>query len=289
MSRSDREHSIDAEPHIQKESFAPDTSEEHVAERLDLERSGANPDEQRATHSVFDEPTTLPNRRPALIDQDWYCRNCGYNLRGLMTGHACPECGRVERYEPPREGEVTHAQWLADQAAFASTGKSWVIAGVVPLTGLILGLFSGMLTVEHFGIWNFAVIGPIVSEVLKAAGASMVIERRPQWIRRRGQIYIMVLGTAIAFAVVQDLIYLLVFFKSPPAALLVYRWLLGPLLHLLCAAISARGLVIVWERSLSERRPVALSKAYPYLTTAIVVHCVFNAIVYLRGDLGYGF
>ena len=27
------------------------------------------------------------------LDQDLACRRCGYNLRGLSTDGACPECG----------------------------------------------------------------------------------------------------------------------------------------------------------------------------------------------------
>ncbi len=102
MGGAEHDQSIDQEPHLRQQSFKPDTSEENAARRLARDRAGVDPDEERAQHSVFDEPATLPNRPSVLIDRDWSCRNCGYNLRGLMTGHRCPECGNVELYEPPR-------------------------------------------------------------------------------------------------------------------------------------------------------------------------------------------
>ena len=38
-------------------------------------------------HSVFDEPAIFPRNEKQLIDSDWPCSKCGYNLRGLTTGN----------------------------------------------------------------------------------------------------------------------------------------------------------------------------------------------------------
>jgi len=104
MCRPERDHSVHREPHLQDASYSPDPSEERSAEMLARERASSDADAERARHSVFDEPGTLPNRPPAIIEQDWHCRSCGYNLRGLESD-CCPECGdrlalRVSLAEP---------------------------------------------------------------------------------------------------------------------------------------------------------------------------------------------
>ena len=282
-------HSIRKEPHLQSQPFKPDATEEKVERQLAGERAGRDPDEERAKHSVFDEPAVLPNRPSILVDRDWSCRNCGYNLRGLMTGHRCPECGCIELYEPPREGELTYAQWLAEHKDRASLGKSWLIAASVPLMGIPFAVLCAFFVVEHLMLPNFVVLGPAVSEALKIAIALVLIERRSFLVRRPGQIYLMTLGTAAVFAVIQNLVYLLVYFTNSPVELVVYRWAVGLPLHGLCTLIATRGLILVWERAQQERRVAGVGRAYPYVAVAIVLHVVFNLCVFVRGDFGCGF
>ena len=289
MGGARHDHSINEEPHLRQQSFTPDTSEDKAARRLARDRAGVDPDEERARHSVFDEPAILPNRPPLLIDRDWTCRNCGYNLRGLMTGHRCPECGNVELYEPPRKDELTYASWSADHEGWTASRKSWLIAALVPVFGIPFGLICAMVTVEYAGVVNFVVFGPVMAEVLKVAVGYTVIERRGFLIRRAGQIYWMALGTAVVFAIVQNVVYLTLYFRNAPIELVTYRWFAGVPLHAMCTLIAARGLVSIWEHAILERRAIRLTGAYPSLIAAIVLHAVFNACVFIRGYLGYGF
>ena len=280
MSRRKKKHSVYDEPHLSAGGQA-DPSEEKAQRRL--EREASRPDDGRySAESVWDEPDILPGREAEVVEQDWSCSSCGYNLRGLTVGHPCPECGRIELYRPAPKDRPGYAAWFARKLAATSPATGWWVAMLGAIVGGIVAIFGAYLentssTLIAGMLMVVIVVGPTIEEMMKIAVAVMVVELRPYWFRRVEQILVATIGAAAVFAVVENLFYLFVVTSHPPMGLIVWRWTVCMTLHIGCTTISSRGVVAVWRRSVDEKRPPQIGDGFAMLVTAIAIHGAYNA------------
>ncbi len=286
---SDDESSIEREPHFQQRPHTADDAESPASQALHQDKQRADATWERARHSVYDEPAILPNRPPRLVDDDWYCRNCGYNLRGLMTGHACPECGKVEIYEPPQKGEETYGALLQKRSRDNAPGRTRVIACAVSLLGVPLAVLCSLYSFELVGVIAFVVVGPLGSEAAKVLVPAMLLERGRFVGASVGVLWLMTLATAALFAVTQNIIYLSLFMPQAPVMVSAFRWTIGIALHLVCVGVSTAGLLAIRREAQRDGRPPRVSIGFPWLLLSVSLHAFYNGYVFFSGYLGYGF
>jgi hypothetical protein len=280
MSAGQESDSVFDEPHLQPDAGQVDRSEDKARRTLDREAASPQPD-GLADQSVYDEPDILPGRTSEVIEQNWSCGQCGYNLRGLPTGHRCPECGHVELYRPPPVGADSYRARFERQAAATTVATGWWVAAGAALAGGVFAIFGAMLQSVPAGmavgmLVVTVVFGPAVEETMKLAFAALVVELRPWWFNRLEQIRLATVGSAAVFAAVENLIYLNVYIPQASTTLRVWRWTVCVGLHIGCTYIASQGLVAVWRRAVADRRRPRMSECTGALIAAIIVHGLYN-------------
>ena len=287
MSSNRDDSSVFDEPQFSSDPQRLDPSEAKAEKTL--RRSSANhaDDRQRTAQSVYDEPDVLPDRPAEITDQTWSCDRCGYNLRGLQTGHPCPECGHRPLYRPAPAGAASYASWLAARMQATSPIRGWVVAVLLALAGGLWAfpaVLAGTAPLGFVGLldlWRTVLLGPAIEEVVKVAALAVIIELRPYLFRRVAQLWVATIGAAVLFAAIENVLYLGFTLPSPTMSYSVWRWTVCVGMHVGCTIVATRGLIDVWQRSITELRQPRLADAMRPVALAVIIHSSYNAMVIL--------
>ena len=284
MARPEDDQSVFHEPHLRPDLQPPDPSEAKADRTLGRETTPGDRD-YRDEQSIYDEPDILPGRPAEVVEQDWSCSNCGYNLRGLPTGHRCPECGHRELYRPAGAGSPGYESWLRQRVAATPPRRCWQVALLAALCGGPWAVLAALIHTNPGGLASFStvllavVFAPVVEEMMKVAAAACIVEVRPYLFRRVEQLQVAAVGSALLFAVIENILYLTVYVPNHSLEYALWRWTVCVALHVGCTLIATRGLVTVWRRTITEYRPPKLALGFGALVAAIVTHACYNAAV----------
>ena len=260
MKDAEHDPSVFQEPQMRKGGFAADASEEAARAKIDSEQAAEASEDARVEHTVWDEPGLSPE------------------LAGEMP-----------------EGDVDYYHWLQRRRIQTSQATCWwVTLGVILLSGpwALLGAFlSGYFGLDQGDTLTVALVvfGPVTEEMMKIAVALYVIEKRPFLFKSPVQIFVGVLAGALVFAGVENLLYIHVYIPEPSAELIQWRWTVCVALHVCCSFIAAIGLVRIWRGTWERFRRPELSRAFPYILVAVIVHGVYNAFAVGLSSTRYHF
>ena len=244
MSDPSNDPSIFHEPHLRGTPSRPDPSEKRADRTLEKARRRDATADRKVEHGVWDEPGISPD------------------LAGDVP-----------------DGELTYARWLDLRRAQTTAARSWATTAAIALCAgpwAILGAFYGSGQTA-FSIMAICVFGPVVEEVMKIAAAMYVVEKKPFLFQHPVQIAMCAVAAGLAFAAVENLLYLYVYVPNPPTWLIWWRWTVCVTMHTGCTLVAGLGVMRIWRDLWERRARPRLQLAYPYLVTAIVIHGVYNA------------
>jgi hypothetical protein len=192
--------------------------------------------------------------------------------------------------ETPSDG-LTWYRWYQEQVAMTSGLQSWLTTlGVVLVSGVFAvfgtfaaqSMYAGMLT-------GVTVIGPTTEEIMKIALVLWLVEKRPWLFRDGGQILLCALASGLAFAAVENVIYLNIYVPGPSPGLVAWRWTICVLLHAGCSTIAGFGAHRIWREFQRNHRAPILANGASWIVAAIVIHGLYNGTVTLMELSGLDF
>jgi hypothetical protein len=186
----------------------------------------------------------------------------------------------------PDADAVTWFRYYQQRAATTPVETSWI---VTLATVIVAGPAAVLGTLWNTGMsvsaWvAIVVLGPALEEVMKVALPLWLVERRPWLIRSNIQLLLCALAGGLAFAVVENFLYLHVYVDDPSPALVRWRWTVCVALHTGCSAIASVGLMQIRRQMLKRQAPPQVGDAAGWLTAAFLAHAAYNAFALLINE-----
>jgi len=200
-------------------------------------------EDDHAEHSVHNELAILPRDHDStqVIDRDWPCPSCDYNLRGRRVGEPCPECGARSLRRPDGLEEDGYASWYAKKIEQTTPRTTFWITLLCIVSGgpwAVLGaIFSGT-----GGLLGVVVFGPVTEEVMKVAVIATLMEVKPYLVRSELAIRMAAVASGFGFAFIENLLYLNVYIANPSPDIIAWRWIVCTALHVGCTSLATRHL-----------------------------------------------
>ena len=178
---------------------------------------------------------------------------------------------------------VTYARWLEAGRVRWTPLKSWSLTVLIALAAGPWAVFGALMNGGQSISASLMLVffGPVTEELMKIAGVTLVIEKWPYALRGAAQIVICSVAGGLAFAAIENLLYLNVYIANPSHKLIIWRWTACVALHTLCSFIAGLGVVRVWRNAWREHKPPKLSLALPFIIAASVTHGLYNATAML--------
>lgn len=166
------------------------------------------------------------------------------------------------------------------------SAKWRALALLICVSGGLVGLLgSALQEALHGGLLSPFLAVPVIEEALKPSGVYLLVARWPQVLSSRLYIASLTALSGLTFGIVENLIYLNVYFPEHSHALVLIRYTAGLLLHTSASFIVGLGINSKLVAAVNGDIPL-FSFNKRYFIIAMAMHSAYNvAAVVLSGYL----
>ena len=147
--------------------------------------------------------------------------------------------------------------------------------------GILCSFLKESLETGKTAATGIVCFAPVVEEIGKTFIPLLTLERKPWLFSGGAAILAVCLLSGLLFAASENLLYLHVYLQAPSTGIILWRWIVCTLLHVICCGISGTGLAKVWRAASKAKSCGRIETAYPWYLAAILVHGIYNAAAIL--------
>lgn len=159
--------------------------------------------------------------------------------------------------------------------------KWHLLAPLVAIIGGVFGTIAAVVEEANFGgYFTPFVAAPIIEEAIKPIGVYLLLVKRPHALH--GRMYTAMLAAlgGLSFAVIENILYLQVYFPEHNNVLVIWRYTISLLLHVSCSFVVGLG---INQKLLDSVRGVIpfLKGNRIFFIIPMVTHAGYNVLVFM--------
>ena len=166
------------------------------------------------------------------------------------------------------------------------SSKWRTLAPLIALGGGVLGILGAIIQeLSHGSLLAAFVAAPMIEEIMKPAGVYILLVRWPKVLTSRLYTAFLAALGGLAFALVENIMYLQLYFPEHTQTLVVFRYSACLTMHMVCSFILGFG--INQKLLASVRGEIPLLKGNKkFFFIPMIIHSLFNIMAVLIQSLG---
>jgi RsiW-degrading membrane proteinase PrsW (M82 family) len=178
---------------------------------------------------------------------------------------------------------------LAPSVQPESVPTRWhILAPLLALSGGVLGVLGAAYTEITHGSFLSGFIGtPIIEEIFKPLGVYIILAKWPAALRGRLYTAILAMLAGIAFATIENWIYIHVYIKDPSPETILWRYTVCTAMHAGCSFIFGLG-INSKLKAMVKGEVHFLSFGKRFFIPAIALHAIYNLVMTIT-EFGFTF